>query len=53
MLKGDHEVCFKQFDLGHLEQGQKSSLIRMLMDLAFRSYPDFPEITRRALERLQ
>jgi glycosyltransferase involved in cell wall biosynthesis len=53
MLKGDLDVCLKQFGLGHLDQSQKSSLIRMLMDVAFRSYPDFPEITHLALERLQ
>jgi len=53
MLKGDLDVCLKQFGLGHLEQSQKSSLVRMLTDLAFRSYPDFPEITRLALERSQ
>jgi hypothetical protein len=53
MLKGDLDVCFKQFGLGHLEESQKSSVSRMLMDVACRGYPDFAEITRLALERLQ
>ena len=53
MLKGEINVCFKQFGLGHLEQGQKSALIRMLMDLAFHSYPDFPDITRLALKHVR
>jgi glycosyltransferase involved in cell wall biosynthesis len=49
MLRGAGGVYFKQFGLGDLEQRQKSMLIRRLMDLAFNSYPDFPDITRLAL----
>ena len=53
MLEETVSVCLKQFGLGHLEQGQKSTVIRMLMDVAFHSYPDFPTITRLALKHVR
>ena len=38
MLKGSFNTCLKQFGLGHLREGQKSTLIRMLLNLSEELY---------------